>query len=154
MPDIDLSTLTPRQQDAADSLVVMKEGAPDTMGLLSSLIQKERNQSGTAYTVALTDSGFVLVSTENANPVFTIALNATVAFSIGTEFSFLYGGTGKATIQIPAGGTINGKDAANLTLFKGQEVYFWKRGTNAWDAYFPVNKYGIPLVMAQGAFNP
>ena len=34
MPDIDLSTLTPRDQDIADSVVVMKEGSPDTMGLV------------------------------------------------------------------------------------------------------------------------
>jgi hypothetical protein len=34
MADIDLSTLTPRDQDPADSLVVMKEGSPDTMGLV------------------------------------------------------------------------------------------------------------------------
>jgi len=34
MADIDLSTLTPRDQDPADSLVVMKEGSPDSMGLV------------------------------------------------------------------------------------------------------------------------
>lgn len=38
MADIDLSTLTPRDQDPADSLVAMKEGAPDEMGLLNRLI--------------------------------------------------------------------------------------------------------------------
>lgn len=38
MADIDLSTLTPRDQDPADSLVVMKEGTPDEMGLLNRLI--------------------------------------------------------------------------------------------------------------------
>jgi hypothetical protein len=37
MADIDLATLTPRDQDPADSLVVMKEGAPDTMGLVDKL---------------------------------------------------------------------------------------------------------------------
>lgn len=34
MADIDLSTLTPRDEDVADKIVVMKEGAPDTMGLV------------------------------------------------------------------------------------------------------------------------
>jgi hypothetical protein len=38
MADIDLATLTPRDQDPADSLVVMKEGAPDTMGLVNRMI--------------------------------------------------------------------------------------------------------------------
>lgn len=37
MPDIDLSLLTPRTQLAADSFVVMREGAPDAMGLLNAL---------------------------------------------------------------------------------------------------------------------
>lgn len=36
MADIDLSGLTPRTEDAADSDVVMKEGAPDTMGLVNA----------------------------------------------------------------------------------------------------------------------
>lgn len=37
MADIDLSLLTPRQQNAADSFVVMNEGVPDTMGLLNEM---------------------------------------------------------------------------------------------------------------------
>lgn len=34
MADIDLSLLTPRNEDPNDKIVVMKEGAPDTMGLV------------------------------------------------------------------------------------------------------------------------
>jgi hypothetical protein len=34
MADIDLSLLTPRDEDPNDKIVVMKEGAPDTMGLV------------------------------------------------------------------------------------------------------------------------
>jgi hypothetical protein len=37
MADIDLATLTPRDQDPADSLIVMKEGSPDAMGLVDKL---------------------------------------------------------------------------------------------------------------------
>jgi len=48
MPDIDLSTLTPRDQDPADSLVVMKEGSPDEMGL----VPRGRFQSAQIVTAA------------------------------------------------------------------------------------------------------
>jgi hypothetical protein len=39
MADIDLSTLTPRDQDTADKFVVMKEGSPDEMGLVDTFTQ-------------------------------------------------------------------------------------------------------------------
>jgi hypothetical protein len=48
MADIDLATLTPRDQDPADSLVVMREGAPDTMGL----VPRNRFQSAQVITAA------------------------------------------------------------------------------------------------------
>jgi hypothetical protein len=48
MADIDLSTLTPRDQDTADSVVVMKEGSPDAMGL----VPRARFLSGQVVTAA------------------------------------------------------------------------------------------------------
>jgi hypothetical protein len=48
MADIDLSGLTPRDQDTADSVVVMKEGSPDEMGL----VPRARFQSAQLITAA------------------------------------------------------------------------------------------------------
>jgi hypothetical protein len=48
MADIDLSTLTPRDQDTNDQIVVMKEGSPDEMGL----VPRARFQSAQLITAA------------------------------------------------------------------------------------------------------
>lgn len=55
-------------------------------------------QTGTTYTAALTDDG-KLVTCDNAAAIaFTIPLNATVAFGIGTQINIMQLGAGQVTI--------------------------------------------------------
>lgn len=157
MPDFDFSTdvgAIPRQQTAADSFMVMKEGSPDVPGLVNSFIQQWRNQAGTSYTFTIADSGLVLVSTENNNPIFTIPLNAAVAFNVGTEIVIDYRGTGLMKVQILGVGIINNITAGSLVLQKGQQVVIWKTATDTWEAVISApNPYAIAAVFAAGTFN-
>ena len=55
-------------------------------------------QTGTTYTLALTDAAKV-VSLTNASPItLTIPTNATIAFPIGTQILLYQGGAGQVTV--------------------------------------------------------
>lgn len=131
-PDIDLSALTPRLQDTADSFVVMKEGSPDTMGLLKALIRKELTVSTTTYTFVEDDAGRVVVGTNASAKTFTLPLNAALALPVGTMIIVRNEGAGLLTVTIGSGGTIDGVAQGTPTVSRGAEELFWKRATNDW----------------------
>lgn len=155
MADFDFSdTVTyplavPRQQKSTDVFLVMSEGSPDQPGAVLSLIQKFRTQAGTSYTIVLADSGMILVSSENSNPVFTLPLNASVAFELGTLIHVDYKGTGTMTINIGSGGIVDGVVNGVISLVSGQRVRLWKTNTDTWESnVFPANNYGTLSAMA------
>lgn len=63
-------------------------------------------QTGTAYTLVLTDQSKLVTLTNAAAIAVTIPTNATVAFPIGTQIDFSQDGAGKVTFS-GAGVTIN-----------------------------------------------
>lgn len=66
-------------------------------------------QTGTTYTIAVSDE-LKLVTLENASPVtVTIDTNANVACPIGSRIDLLQKGAGKVTFSGGAGVTINSK---------------------------------------------
>jgi hypothetical protein len=93
----------------------------------------ENPQTGTAYTLALTDE-FDLVSMNNAAAnVLTIPTNATVAFFIGTQILVGRKGLGATQIKGGVGVTVNGVSAggANIADQWGMATLM-KIGTNTW----------------------
>ncbi len=63
-------------------------------------------QTGTTYTVVLTDDG-KLVTADNASAItLTIPPNSSVAFGIGTQINIMQLGAGQVTITAGAGVTI------------------------------------------------
>jgi uncharacterized iron-regulated membrane protein len=72
-------------------------------------------QTGTTYQAVLTDDG-KLVTCDNASAItFTIPLNSTVAFGIGTQINIMQLGAGQITIS-PAGGVTLRSNGSKLKL--------------------------------------
>lgn len=90
-------------------------------------------QTGTAYTLALTDQGDI-VEMNNANPnTVTIPTNTAVAFPVGTIISITQEGAGATTVAGDTGVTLNGVSAGSAVLdaqYAGVSIY--KRGTDDW----------------------
>lgn len=98
-------------------------------GYKTDLAMVQNAQTGTSYTLALSDFT-KLVTLNNAGAVaVTLPLEATVAWEAGTQLRLLNVGAGTVTVAGAVGVTING---APLTLgqFKGANLI--KTGTNTW----------------------
>ncbi len=117
-------------------------------GQSSTDLLLQNTQSGATYTYVLTDIN-KMVTAIGANPTFTIPLNASVPFTIGTQFTTEHQGTGRLTVNVAVGGTINGVSAGSFTLEVGQEAQCWKTGTDAWRVVVsPPNTYSLITAMS------
>lgn len=79
-------------------------------------------QTGSAYTLALTDAGKVVENTAANNLVVTVPTNSAVAFPIGTTIEFLNYSTGSITLS--GGGASGGGQTAGET-FTGTDASPW-----------------------------
>lgn len=93
----------------------------------------ENPQTGTSYTLVLSDRG-KLITVDNASPaVISLPTNASVAFAIGTTIVVNQIGTGGLTITAAAGVSINGVTAGSVVLAgRWSAVTLYKRNTNEW----------------------
>lgn len=101
--------------------------------LAAKLTQIEKNnQTGTTYTLVLSDAGKV-VELNNASAItLTVPTNATVAFPVGTVIELFQQGAGQVTIS-PAGGvTIRSKDSNNKISGQYGAASLRKRDTDEW----------------------
>ena len=91
-------------------------------------------QTGTSYTLVLTDVAKVISLTNAASITLTIPTNATVAFPTGTQILLYQGGAGQVTIG-GAGVTIRSQ-GSKLKL-QGQYAVagLLKVGTDEWVAF-------------------
>lgn len=74
------------------------------------------NQTGTTYTLQLSDSGKMVSCTNAAAITVTIPTNAAVAFPIGTIISFFQGGAGQITLSGAVPPTLKSADNAYTTV--------------------------------------
>jgi hypothetical protein len=94
-------------------------------------------QTGTTYTLALTDSGKVVQGNHATGITITIPANSTVAFPVGTVVEVLWRGAGTTTVATAGGVTLNGKTSGsaltsvNLSARYGM-VRLWQRAADAW----------------------
>ncbi len=89
-------------------------------------------QTGTAYTLVLTDAGKLIDMNNAAANTLTIPDNATVAFPVGTTIAVEMGGAGTTTITGAAGVTVN--SSGGLLNISGQyaSVSLLKKATDTW----------------------
>lgn len=91
-------------------------------------------QTGTTYTLALTDVAKVVSLTNGSAITLTVPTNST-AFPIGTQILLYQGGAGQVTIS-PAGGVTIRSQGSKLKLFGQYAVAgLLKVGTDEWVAF-------------------
>ena len=89
------------------------------------------NQTGTSYTLVLTDS-FKMVTCANAATItVTIPTNASVAFPVGTQIDLVQYGAGKITMA-GSGVTINSKGGLKSTNGQWVGISIVKTATDTW----------------------
>jgi hypothetical protein len=90
-------------------------------------------QTGTTYTLALTDrSGIVEMNNGSAN-VVTIPLNSSVALPIGTTLTIIQYGAGATTATGASGVTVNGTNGGSkATTGQYHGLALYKRATDEW----------------------
>lgn len=92
-------------------------------------------QTGTSYTLALTDKGGVVTMSNSSANTVTIPANASVAFPTNTIINILQIGTGVTSVEGDTGVTLNGVSAGSgdfSNQFQG--VSLLKTATNTWIA--------------------
>lgn len=87
------------------------------------------DQTGTSYTLVLTDGGKTVTLSNAAAVTVTIPTNTSVAFPTGAIVKFVNKGPGTVTIQPTGGVTLNG---GNLTLAQYAAVQIVKLATDTW----------------------
>lgn len=116
-----------RQQitDLGDSAVFPGDGVLETVTINA--------QTGTAYTLALTDRGDTVTMTNAAANTVTVPANATAAFAVGSVISIMQLGAGTTSITGATGVTINGVAGGTGAIgTRYQGVSLLKIGTDTW----------------------
>ena len=92
-------------------------------------------QTGTSYTLVLTDAG-KQVTLSNASAVaVTVPLNSSVAFATGTRIMLLNLGAGLVTVA-GAGGVTIGHGSADTTMPQYGVMVLYKTATDTWLAEY------------------
>lgn len=98
--------------DNSGSLPITQSGG-DERYILRTEGMASNTQTGTAYTLVLSDANKVIEMTNAGANTLTVPTNATVAFPIGTVIEVYQGGAGQTTIAAP-GVTIRAPDGQKL----------------------------------------
>ena len=89
-------------------------------------------QTGTSYTLALTDANNTMVELSNASGIaLTVPLNSSVAFPVGSQVNLLQTGAGQVTVAGASGVTVNGTPGLKFRAqWSGASLI--KRSTDGW----------------------
>ena len=90
-------------------------------------------QTGTSYTLILTDSGKQVTMSNAGASTLTIPPNASVAFDVGVRVQVIQLGAGAVTLTAGAGVTISSL-ATSLEMAQYQVATLIKTATNVWVA--------------------
>lgn len=88
-------------------------------------------QSGTSYTLVLSDASKNIELSNTSSITLTIPLNATVAFPIGTQIQLLQTNTGQVTVAATSGVTLNSNPGLKLRA-QWSAATLIKRSTDTW----------------------
>jgi len=90
-------------------------------------------QTGTSYTLVLTDAGKQVTMTNASASTLTVPPNASVAFAVGVRIQVIQLGAGAVTLTAGAGVTISSL-ATSLVMAQYQVATLIKTATNTWVA--------------------
>jgi hypothetical protein len=91
------------------------------------------SQSGTTYTLVLTDAGKMIRCTNASAVTVTVPLNSSVAFPTGTVIEVRQAGAGQVTISPTGGVTLNSESSMRKTAAQYRGVSLIKVATDTWD---------------------
>lgn len=89
-------------------------------------------QSGTTYTLVLTDAGKMIEFTNAAAVTITIPLNSSVAFAVGTVIEFVQASTGTLTIVGAGGVTLDSPGGSLTSSAQWATITLRKRAADEW----------------------
>ena len=89
-------------------------------------------QTGTTYTLVLTDANNTMVELSNTSAItVTVPLNSSVAFPVGSQINLLQTNTGQVTVVGAGGVTVNGTPGLKFRAqWSGASLI--KRSTDGW----------------------
>ena len=89
-------------------------------------------QTGTTYTLAVTDAG-QLVTLSNASPItLTVPTNASAPFAVGTQITIAQANSGQVTVVGDTGVTVSSSDGYLKLRTQWSAGTLIKTGTNSW----------------------
>jgi hypothetical protein len=91
----------------------------------------ENAQTGTTYTLVLSDAGKMVTLTNASAITLTLPTNASVAFPVNTRIDLLQYGAGQVTIG-GAGVTINSSGSKLKLTGQYSGASLWKKATDTW----------------------
>lgn len=91
----------------------------------------ENPQTGTTYTLVLTDAGKMVTLSNASSITLTIPTNASVAFPVNTRIDLLQYGAGQVTVA-GAGVTINSSGSKKKLSGQYSGASLWKKATDTW----------------------
>lgn len=119
---------------AGNNITITTDDTTDTVTIAASVpsvYSSVRTQSGTTYTLALTDAGDYIQTTSTTAVTITVPLQSSVAWAADTEIYFEQNNTGQITIAGASGVTINSSET--LKSFARYSVMALKRvAENVW----------------------
>jgi hypothetical protein len=106
------------------------------------------NQTGTSYTLVLTDGGKLVTFSNAAAVSLTVPTNVSVAFPTGVRIKLTNKGAGTVTVAGAGGVTLNGNQ---LTISQNRSAMLYKLDTNTWvmSADPTVTAPGLTLITTQ-----
>lgn len=90
-------------------------------------------QTGTSYTLVLTDAGKQVTMNNASASTLTVPPNSSVAFDVGVKIVVIQLGAGAVTLTAGAGVTISSQ-ATSLVMAQYQVATLIKQATNTWIA--------------------
>jgi hypothetical protein len=119
--------------NAAQTLTAPQQVQARANILASPLRPTQTDIAGTSHTFALANEGQIVVSLSGSATAFTIPLNGTTPFPVGSIIGAEQHGAGVLSIQATAGVTLNGVNGATVPLTKQWgAVAVRKIATDSW----------------------
>jgi hypothetical protein len=88
-------------------------------------------QTGTSYTLVLTDSGKQVTMSNASASTLTVPPNASVAFAVGVRVQVIQLGAGAVTLTAGSGVTVSSA-STSLAMVQYQTATLIKQATNTW----------------------
>jgi hypothetical protein len=92
----------------------------------------ENAQTGTTYTLVLTDAGKMVTMTNGSANTLTVPPNSSVALPVNTRLDIIQYGAGQTTIAAGAGVTIYSSGSKLKLTGQYSGASLWKKATDTW----------------------